>query len=418
MKKRLKEKFQRHPAIYQLLAKTYLYGNYFLSDKKKSEGNITKLSPNDEFEYFFGYYDKSPWNSDEKFVTCLKVENSLDNVAPNKPADIVLIDMKKNKEVVTINQTNSWNLQQGSMLQWLGPNYNEEIIFNDFREGRYCSVIYNIKTQTEKILREPIYDVTENGKYALTLDFSRLHSLRPGYGYANLHEKNKDIDVPDDAAIKFLDLSNNTSKTVITYKDLFNLKTKPSMIDAKHWVNHIMINPSGDRAMFLHRWMKNSKTYTRLLTMDIDGSNLYIVNDDDMTSHSYWKNDTEILSYAHKEGYGNGYYKFFDKSEVFEPVIEELKNDGHPSYSPDGKKIITDQYPDKHRKQSLYLIDEKGITTVAKVFSPFKYKDDFRCDLHPKWDRKSNKVAFDATFEGKRGLYMISIKGDKQNEKN
>ena len=417
MKKKLKERLKKYPMVSKLITKSYLYVNYILSDKKKSEGNIERISPMDGYEYFFGYYDKSPWNIDERYVICLRVKDSLESVAPSSPAEIVLIDMFDDKKLEVINQTYTWNLQQGAMLQWLGPDFDKEIIFNDFRDGKYCSVIYNIYSKKERILNLPIYDVTSNGKYALSLDFSRLHSLRPGYGYSNLREKNKGIDIPDDAAIKLLDIKKNTSKVIITYKELFDYKKKNSMIGAKHWVNHIMVNPSGNRTMFLHRWIKDEKTYTRLLTMNIDGSDLFILNDDDMTSHSYWKNDTVILSFAHKNGFGKGYFNFYDKSHRFDTTIEELKNDGHPSYSPDGKKIITDQYANKQRKQMLYLITDEKVNILAKVFSPFKFDGDFRCDLHPKWDRKSQKVAFDGTFEGKRGLYMVRIGGKQNNEK-
>ena len=46
---------------------------------------------------------------------------------------------------------------------------------------------------------------------------------------------------------------------------------------------------------------------------------------------------------------------------------------------------------------------------VAKVFSPFKYDNDTRCDLHPRWNHAGDKVCFDAVFEGHRGLYVIDV---------
>jgi glycosyltransferase involved in cell wall biosynthesis len=46
---------------------------------------------------------------------------------------------------------------------------------------------------------------------------------------------------------------------------------------------------------------------------------------------------------------------------------------------------------------------------IAKVFSPFKYDNDCRCDLHPRWNRVGDKVCIDSVHEGKRGLYVIPI---------
>ena len=61
------------------------------------------------------------------------------------------------------------------------------------------------------------------------------------------------------------------------------------MNNAEHKVNHIMLNPSGERFMVLHRWFVGHRKYTRLVTVDVDGSKMYNLSDDDMVSHCYWK---------------------------------------------------------------------------------------------------------------------------------
>ena len=76
------------------------------------------------------------------------------------------------------------------------------------------------------------------------------------------------------------------------------------MKKAEHKVNHIMINPSGERFMVLHRWIYGSRKYARLITANIDGSDMYNLNDDNMTSHCWWKNDSEIIAFAHKKKKG------------------------------------------------------------------------------------------------------------------
>lgn len=109
------------------------------------------MTPQDEFEYFFGYYDKSPWDSSERFILGLRVENSLESPAPSEQAEIIMIDTDKNYKVTTIDTTKTWNIQQGAMLQWIGPKFNEEIIYNDFIEGEYVSVIQNVFTKEKNI---------------------------------------------------------------------------------------------------------------------------------------------------------------------------------------------------------------------------------------------------------------------------
>lgn len=53
------------PLVKRGIKRAYQSVCYAVSKKIESEGNIVRLSPNDkEHEYFFGYYDKSPWDAD------------------------------------------------------------------------------------------------------------------------------------------------------------------------------------------------------------------------------------------------------------------------------------------------------------------------------------------------------------------
>ena len=53
--------------------------------------------------------------------------------------------------------------------------------------------------------------------------------------------------------------------------------------------------------------------------------------------------------------------------------------------------------------------EKKEATTIARVFAPFKYDNDTRCDLHPRWNHAGDKICFDSIFEGHRGLYTVNL---------
>lgn len=400
----------KFPAIKKVIKRAYQLSMYAISPKIKSEGDIIRISPNDGMEYFFGYYDKSPWDATGKYMLCIRAKDAHSSVAPKEAADILLFETQNNNSYKVLGKTNSWNVQQGCMLQWLGPDYAERVIYNDFRNSRYCSVILNIKTNKERIVSMPVYSVSQDGKFALSLDFSRLHRLRKGYGYSNLPESTKDEKCPDKPCIWHINLENCEIKTLMEYTDFASFESRPEMKGAKHKINHIMLNPSGERFMVLHRWFNGSRKYTRLVTINSDGAEMYNLSDDDMTSHYYWKNDTEILAYLRKKDGGNGYYLMKDKTQEYERLWPELTSDGHPSYSPDGNLVVTDTYPDRIRKAAIYLIKNNKPRKIARVFAPFRYDNDVRCDLHPRWNRAGDKICFDSVFEGQRGLYIIKLK--------
>ena len=105
---------------------------------------------------------------------------------------------------------------------------------------------------------------------------------------------------------------------------------------------------------------------------------------------------------------GRGYYLLQDWAKSYKRLWPTLFGDGHPSYGPDGR-VITDTYPDRRRVASIYLLEEGKQETpvLARVFAPFRYDNDVRCDLHPRWDRSGNAVCIDSVYEGKRELYVI-----------
>jgi len=403
------------PKIKKIVKKCYQLSMYAISPKIKSEGDIIRISPNDGMEYFFGYYDKSPWDATDRYMLCIKAKDAHSSVAPKEAADILLFNTQNNNSYKVLGKTNSWNVQQGCMLQWLGPDYAERIIYNDFRNGRYCSVILNIKTNKERIVSMPVYSVSQDGKFALSLDFSRLHRLRKGYGYSNLPDSTEDEKCPDKPCIWHINIENGEIKPLMKYTDFASFEPRTEMKNAEHKVNHIMLNPSRDRFMVLHRWFNGSRKYTRLVTVnnDDDDRDMYNLSDDDMTSHCYWKNDIEILAFAHKKDNGNGYYLMKDKTQEYQKMWPELSSDGHPSYSPDGSLIVTDTYPDRARIATVYCINGNNISKLTRVFAPFRYDNDVRCDLHPRWNRVGDKICFDSVFEGRRGLYVVKV--DKNN---
>lgn len=393
-----------------------------MSSKIKSEGNIVRVSPNDpNHEYFFGYYDKSPWDASMRYMICMRAKDTWSNPDPIGKADICLLnlnfDSNNERYCKRIATTHTWNVQQGCMAQWLGPDFKSRILYNDMRDGKYCSVILNIDTMEERVLPMPCYTVSVDGKTALSLDFSRLHSLRLGYGYAELPEVTKGVALPDTIAIWKMDIETGEVTELLKYTDFANFQLRPEMLEkgSVHKVNHLMLSPNGKRFMVLYRWFCGQRKYTRLVTCNVDGTGMYVLSDDDMVSHCYWKNDEEIIAFERKKEWGPGYYLMKDKTQEWQHLWGQLSNDGHPSYCPtDSSLVVTDSYPNRARVADIKLLrdtdsDAKDMKVIARVFAPFKYDNNTRCDLHPRWRQDGKAVCFDSIFEGHRGLYIVNL---------
>ncbi len=417
IEQKINYQLNKYPRIKKVIKRGYQLAMYAVSPKIKSEGNIICVSPNDGMEYFFGYYDKSPWDATGRYMLCMRAKDTWSEPDPIGDADIVLIDTFDGNSVRWLATTHTWNVQQGCMAQWLGPDYKSQVLYNDLREGNNCSILLDVFSKEEKVLPLPVYTVSSDGKTALSLDFSRLHSLRLGYGYAALTEKTKGVALPDETCIWKMDIETGRVTPLLKYTDFAKFQPRPEMLEegSVHKVNHLMLSPNGKRFMVLYRWFVGQRKYTRLITCNVDGTDMYLLNDDDMVSHCYWKNDEEILAFERKKAGGPGYYLMKDKTQKWQHLWPQLSNDGHPSYCPtDNDYVVFDTYPSRSRVQEVKLcrdtdVEGKDLKVIARVFSPFKYDNDTRCDLHPRWSRDGEKVCFDSVFEGHRGLYVVNV---------
>jgi hypothetical protein len=380
--------------LYQALA--------FLVFKKKYRyrlhpNHLLKVHAASKTPTFGGYYDKNLIQKNNVIYHCV-----------NDRQDIRTSSHIRSNFSEISKESRSWNWQQGAMLQWFSEN---SIIYNNFENGKYISVIHDIVNNKERKLIMPIYAVSSNNSYALTLNFSRLANLRPDYGYFNLPYKKITVRDEEDGIFK-VDMEKNKSELIISLEQLKNFNPRAEMKDATHKVNHIMIAPDDERFMFLHRWYTPAGVkYSRLITADKNGKNLFLLADDQMVSHCNWKNNQEIIGWMRKKE-GDHYYYLKDLSTDYAIVGQNiLTEDGHPSITKDGRWMLTDTYPDKSRMSHLLLFNLKNneLIELGEFFSPLKYRGFSRCDLHPRFSDDECLISFDSVHDGTRRMYIMDI---------
>ena len=114
IEQKMNYQLNKYPYIKKYIKRAYQLACYAASKKITSEGNIIKVSPDDpKNEYFFGYYDKTPWDITMRYLLCMKAENTWSVPDPLGKAQILLIDTENNNKVTEIAYTQTWNEQQG-----------------------------------------------------------------------------------------------------------------------------------------------------------------------------------------------------------------------------------------------------------------------------------------------------------------
>lgn len=382
-----------------ILLRYLKHGFYTPFDLETQELDLQSVS-NFPMSYF-GYYNVSPENHKGQVLYCV----------PSVNGNVTLY-YRDNDGEHPIGETAAHNLQQGCMSQWGYTNPNRAY-YNRYNQSTnsYEGAVYDVDACKEiDSLPMPIYALSKQEDYALSLNFDRLAVMRPDYGY--FCHKNIELPSNDIDGIWHIDIATKEVKLIITLQQLIDLKPAETMVGASHKVNHIDISPDGKRFMFLHRWVGPKGRYMRLITANADGSDMYILNGDKMTSHSYWVDNNRIVSFCHTPETGDAYVMFEDKTDKRKLLSSKLPvSDGHPSTIINGEWMITDSYPGHDAMSRLYLYNIKTdkFICLGRFYQPLKYKGSGRIDLHPKWNMQGTKVYFESGHNGKRQLYRIDL---------
>lgn len=400
----------KNPAIKNFVKQIYQRCNYFLNKKEyqfKSDYQINVVD-NSSMESFFGYYDKSPENEDGSKVIYYRTNYSTRN-KPSKddPIEIVLKCLDTGL-IEVIDKTYTYNWQQGAKMMWLS---NNKFIYNVLSEStaRYNSKIYDIINKTYQNIDYPIYDCYRN-HYGLTLNYSRLRDLRPDYGYRNISDFPDYLDYSKDGVFK-ISFDGNSSNLIISLRELIDLKFLESMKNARHKVNHIMVGPDGKNFMFMHRWHdKSIGKFDRLLVYNFENKELKIISDEGGISHCCWKDNKSIIGYL-KHDNKFDFYEIDINSGKIKKVSNKLETfgDGHPTFAKN--KLLFDSYPDRSRMKKIYIydFDKNKINFLAELYESFKFYNETRCDLHPRFNKLATVIYFDSVHEGLRKLYSLNL---------
>ena len=443
--------------------------------KKKTTKYIQELfcSHDDKCSEWFGYYNYDTLNNTHTKMLCNRA--MFDGIAPEKGLIIELGYYDLNDGCYHhIDNSDSWNWQQGAMLQWLPGEGNEtKVIYNTSRDNHITSCIYDIETHEKQTLDWSIYGITPDGTKSIALEMERSRWCR-AYHYKSIDNEDWEGNIVDNDGIFEIDLHNNIRKRIISIHDIISLDSDKDFNTKKHWVEHIMISPSGKRFCFLHRFSdaNNILNYqTRLCIADINGDNLQVVNGwrDFSWSHFGWKTDDEFTIYtvmkksrgisniysnlvqdasAHSTSIkgmlkklarkcvrlipqgirlklksSNNFYQYYTLIDGEWRLVanwddSSLNIDGHPSFTKDGRYMITDSYPDHKQYQRLIVYDTQTRKSViiGKFFASFM-GNPASCDLHPKLSHDDSTIVVDSAFDNKHHMIQYKLNWERIKKK-
>jgi len=376
--------------------------------------------------HFFGYYSVPLWDPAGAQLLCLESEFQDHLPRPGERGIIGLVDAADGafRPVTT---TDAWNLQQGTWLYWNPMAPGREIVHNDRVDGRLVTVVHELGSGARRILPRPINALGRDGRYALCLDYGRMGRLRKVVGYQGAEDPYPDDPHPRGDGIFRLDMRSGAVTLLYSIHEVWEqLVTRHPQLRERHmWLNHTTINPSGSRFYFLARaWadgVANTRLQSALFTGSLHGGDLRCLIDfGGFVSHLDWRDDETMAVTCSVAGQGGrGHFLLEDRAgAALRPLGGgALDFDGHMSFSPDGRWMVTDRNQGARLEKWLLLLrmEDEALQLLQRfdMQQPAWMSGDLRCDLHPRWNRRGDQICVDAiAADGTRQLHLIDLEAE------
>jgi len=360
--------------------------------------------------HFFGYYGKRQFGPDDRLLLALECELCGRLQQPGDRAVLGLVDAAADHVWTPLAEVAAWNWQMGCQAEWL-PGKQPRLVHNNLVGDKFVGMVRDLSTGGTRTLPLPVCTLAPDGGSALTLNFARLWQVRPETGYCGVADPWAGQAAPDGDGIFRLDLATGEAKLLVSHAHLAEYRQGENPVpDGQWYFTHPLFNADGSRFMFWYRSFPSWRSY--VFTANPDGSGLHLVNDHN--SHCTWLGKDRILAWATRAGTGLHTYLFDDQSDRWEILAPGLLEfNGHATYSPDRRWLLTDKEPDERNERTLVLYDcaANRRIDIARLHSPPRFKGPLRCDLHPRWNRAGNQVCVDSVHEGSRQLYLFDLAG-------
>ena len=284
-------------------------------------------------------------------------------------------------------------------------------------DGKYVSIIMDVHTK-KKIMTipYPVGAVSPDGKEAISINFSRLRTTREAYGYGgDGQDAQLSVQFPKDDGLFMVDLETGNAKLLVSINDIKELVPEIPE-EGIEYFNHVLFSRGGGKIFWLARAIPNRNTSS--FTVNRDGTNLQRCFPDGWGgSHYDWLNEDNLMITGNYNAEDNAHILFTIGQNNYKRLGNGLLDyDGHGTFSPDGKWMVTDTYPSRGSKeQKLYLMNMKteAVLPMGRYVHPTEFRDngkDAQCDLHPRWSPNGDMIGFNSVYTGKRQVYIINLK--------
>jgi len=381
---------------------------------------VYQITPSDGF-YIHTFYDVSPWSPSGRYLVALRLPFQDREPGPDDPAEIFLLDFF-DLEIRHVYTTTGWGMQTAAHQMWGATD--RYLYFNDKRDGLPVGVRYDLEQDRAEIFDYPFYQVAPDGSHAVSPSLIGINKTQPGYGVSVAPEFDRPNrpGAPDDDGFWRVDLATGERSLLVSFKQVADLLEEAGeVVEGTYYGFHVKFNPQQTRLMLVVRTVGTEKGWNPMLfTCNVDGSDLRLVIPYRRWKlgghHPDWHPNGERIVMNLADASGALRFHEFGYDGTWERIIApSVVASGHPTYSENGRFLITDAYPKepvcKDGLVPIRLIDIEKNTeeTLLWIWTLGIYGGPLRLDPHPAWNREGDQICFNGAPDGARQLFMADL---------
>lgn len=384
---------------------------------------VQVVTPDDGY-YIHNFFDVKPWSPSGRYLAVLKLPFQDKLPGPHDEATVCVIDLF-HQSMVELCPTKGWGIQVGAHLCW-GAN-DEELFFNDKVGGQVFAYKLNPLTGVKVQLSGSVYQASKDGKYLYSPNLSVINYAQMGYGATLSPEHNSPppIGASGEDGLWRTDVNASRTSLLFSYKQALELlPDKRDVEGARFTFFHVKINPQQTRLMQVVRCLfDNERSEVRfIITMDMDGKDAKLALPYELwlkgSHHPDWhSNGKEILMNIQLNKMR--FCLFAEDGQSFRITAPFTTGGGHPSFSNDGRYIVTDAYTsEKEFINERFEVPIRLIDTIAGTeqrlidiwtLGGTNVENNLRCDPHPVWSEDNRYICFNGTPEGRRQVLIADL---------
>ncbi|MBT3345342.1 MAG: hypothetical protein HN404_20265 [Gemmatimonadetes bacterium] len=373
------------------------------------------------------FFDTSPVSPSGRYLGVTRMRHEDRAPQPGDSCDIVVVDLQEGTTHL-VAESRGWDTQLGAQVQWGADD--TQLFFNDMDCDTWkpFGVVMDPIALTRRHLDGTVYMASRDGREVASPCLLRMSRTQSGYGVLapEAHVPTNE-GAPTDDGLSVTDVATGSSRLLASIADIVESVLDISAYEGGDFYGfHVKWNPTGDRLMFVLRWVDRAGEIRRnpnAITMRADGSDMAVCFSDEIWNrgghHPDWapdgltgtinlKLDSDRLSLVRAKA---------DGSDL--AAMTSVQGSGHPSLHPNGRQIVTDVY--LHEKLAygdgttpIRWIDTETDTeeVLVRINNDPPFSGDIkqlRIDPHPAWDRSYRYITFNGCDQGVRRVYVADL---------